>query len=74
MALTSFDFDPSLREAFINLGYDLYRGDRQWIPPLRAELLRQLSPEFPFYSQPGNRCRHFLAKAGGKRGAGLPPW
>ncbi len=66
MAITSFDFEPSLREAFINLGYDLYRGDRRWIPPLRAELLRQLSPEFPFYSRPGNRCRHFLATAGGK--------
>ena len=66
MAITSFDFEPSLREAFINLGYDLYRAGRRWIPPLRAELLRQLSPEFPFYSRPGNRCRHFLATAGGK--------
>jgi GNAT superfamily N-acetyltransferase len=66
VAIISFDFDPSLREAFLDLGYDIYGGDPAWIPPLRADLRRQLAPEFPFYSQPGNRCRHFLATAGGK--------
>jgi hypothetical protein len=66
MAIISFDFDRTLQEKFLDLGYDLYRGDRSWIAPLRSELRRQLAPEFPFYSRPGNGCRHFLATAGGK--------
>jgi hypothetical protein len=66
VAIISFDFEPSLKEAFLDIGYDLYRQDRAFIPPLRTDLLRQLSPEFPFYSRPGNLCRHFLATAGGK--------
>ena len=66
MAIVSFDFDHSLREAFLDFGYEIYQGDRSWIAPLRGELCRQLSPEFPFYAKPGNRCRHFLAMAGRK--------
>lgn len=66
MAIRSFDFETSLREAFLEIGYEFYRGDRLWIPPLKTDLARQLSPEFPFYSRIGNRCRHFLATARGK--------
>jgi hypothetical protein len=66
VAIISFDFDPNLREAFLDFGYEIYQGDRSWIAPFRADLCRQLAPDFPFYSIPGNRCRHFLATAGQK--------
>ena len=54
----------SLQEVFVRFGYELYRGDKNWIPPLRKELSMQLSPEFYFYQKPGNSHRHFLAMAG----------
>ncbi|MGZ4886634.1 MAG: hypothetical protein ACXVI6_08180 [Candidatus Aminicenantales bacterium] len=64
MAITSFTFDRGLADSFIGFGYDVYRGDRRWIPPFRAELDRQLSPSFPFYLKAGSAHRHFLAMAG----------
>jgi hypothetical protein len=64
VAITSFTFDPRLADSFIRFGYDVYRGDRRWIPPFRAELDRELSPSFPFYLKPGSAHRHFLATAG----------
>ena len=74
VAIVSFDFDLSLRETFLDFGYEIYRGDRSWIAPLRGDLCRQLTPEFPFYAKPGNCCRHFLATAGEKERVGFPPW
>jgi len=66
VAITPFTFDRGLAERFIGFGYDVYRGDARWIPPFRAELRRELSPDFPFYRLPGNDHRHFLATAGGR--------
>jgi hypothetical protein len=64
MAIASFTFDRRLADSFISFGYDVYEGDRRWIPPFRAELDRQLSPPFPFYLKAGSAHRHFLATAG----------
>ncbi len=64
MAIKPFTFDTSLRKAFVRFGYDLYRGNKNWIPPLGKELCTQLSSDFPFYLKPGNSLRHFLAISG----------
>jgi hypothetical protein len=64
MAIKHFRFDPDLAEAFVRFGYEHYRGDANWIPPLESELRGQLSPDFPFYRKPGNHHRHFIATAG----------
>jgi hypothetical protein len=66
MELRAFRFDPTLSEEFLAFGYDLYRDDPRWIPPLRDDLASQLSPAFPFYSRPGNDHRRFLALQGAK--------
>ncbi|HET6380385.1 MAG TPA: GNAT family N-acetyltransferase, partial [candidate division Zixibacteria bacterium] len=36
------------REAFISLPWRIYRDDPAWVPPLRREVARFLSPEHPF--------------------------
>jgi hypothetical protein len=64
LVITHFSSDPVLADEFIRFGYDLYRGDTNWIPPLRKDLASQLSPGYPFYQKPGNRHRHFLARRG----------
>ena len=65
MAMREFEFDPVLTDAFVQFGYDHYRGDLNWIPPLRREIHTQLSPSFPFHQEPGNHHRHFLAMDAG---------
>jgi hypothetical protein len=66
MAMIHFTFDQALTESFAGFEYDLYRGDAQWIPPIRKEVYSQFSPEFPFYQKPGNCHRHFLVTIGKK--------
>jgi hypothetical protein len=66
MAVKHFTFDPSLTDSFISFGYDLYKGDTNWIPPIRGEVQAQFLPEFSFYQKGGNCHRHFLAIAGKK--------
>ena len=66
MGLLSFTFEREHTTRFIDLGYELYRGDPRWVPALRKDLEAQLSPAFPFYAQPGNDHRRFLALAGGR--------
>ena len=66
MALKAFTFDGPLMELFVGLGYDLYRDDPAWVPPLRAEVWRQLSASFPFYARPRNDHRRFLALSDGR--------
>jgi len=66
MAIKDFTFDPVLIDFFVDFGYELYKGDTHWIPPLRKELYSQLSPEFLFYRKRGNYHRHFLATSNGK--------
>ena len=60
MRIKQFRFDPSLTNDFIKFGYEIYRGDSNWIPPHQAELKRQLSPSYSFHNKPGNLSRHFL--------------
>ncbi len=64
--MRAFTFDPALTDAFVAFGEDLYRGDSSWVPPLAAELRRQLAPSFPFYARPGHEHRRFLALANGR--------
>jgi len=64
MAVTSFQFDRRLSRAFLDFGYDLYRDDPHWIPPLRRGLEAQLAPDFAFYRQPANHHIHLLARSG----------
>jgi hypothetical protein len=66
MALTAYTFDQALAERYLDLCFELYRGDANWIPPLRKRVLRQFSPAFAFYRQAGNAHRHFLATAAGR--------
>lgn len=65
MSIKAFTSDPALTDAFVRLGYDLYRGDPNWIPPSEKELYAQLSPDFPFYQKPRNAHRHFVAEVRG---------
>lgn len=69
MGLKEFTFDPSLTDAFVALGEDLYRGDAAWVPPLESEVRRQLDPSFAFYGRPGHDHRRFLAFSGGRPAA-----
>jgi hypothetical protein len=64
MTIQSFEFDAHLAERCIAFRFDRYRSQPGWIPPFRAQLLRYYDPGFSFYSQPGNRHRHFVAAAG----------
>ncbi len=64
MEIKHFTFEPVHTESFIRFSYDLYRGDTNWIPPIRKEFCDQLSPKFSFYKRPGNCHRHFLANEG----------
>ncbi len=61
MAIKHFTFDRLLTDSFIRFGYDQYRDDANWIPPLKGEIHKQLSPDYPFYRKKGNAHRHFLA-------------
>lgn len=65
MGVTTFTQDRTLARDFIRLGYAVYEGDQSWIPPLRREVERLLSPGFSFYRKPGTDHRHFLAVRGG---------
>jgi hypothetical protein len=64
MPILAYTFDPTLAGGYVDLCQRLYRDDPNWTPPPAARLLRQFSPELPFYRQPGNTHRHFLAAAG----------
>ncbi len=66
MGLKEFTFDPSLTDAFVALGEELFRGDAARVPPLAAEVRRRLDPSFAFYRRPGHDHRRFLAFADGR--------
>lgn len=55
----------SLQKQFVNLAWDIYRDDPNWVPPLIMSL--QEGVHFrnnPFYQH--NKCKTFLAKKSGK--------
>ena len=64
MQVTSFRFDPTLADEFAAFGRTLYLDDARRIQPFRRAIVRQLSPGYPFYQQPGNEHRHFLVYRG----------
>lgn len=65
MEMKHFQFESGLARRFIEFPYRLYRSDPCWIPPLRRNVFRQFSPDFPFYRERGNRHRHFLVMSKG---------
>ena len=66
MPIKEFTFEHGLTQKFMDLGHEIYRGDDNWIPPIRGDLARQLGPDFPFYRKAGNSHRKFVAVSGGK--------
>jgi hypothetical protein len=66
MGVRAFTFEREPTARFIDLGYDLYRDEPGFVPPLRSEIEAQLSPRFPFYNRAHNDHRRFLAQAGGR--------
>jgi hypothetical protein len=49
---------------FIRFPWEIYKGDRYWVPPLIKDLLSKLSPNHPFHSH--SEMILFLAYRGGK--------
>lgn len=66
MRVDSFTFEPDLQGDFVRFGYEVYRDDPNFIPPLESELKHQLSPDFDFFADAENRHRHFLATDNGR--------
>lgn len=66
MAIAAYTFDAQKTTAYADLCFELYRGDPNWIPPLRKRIIGQFSEQFFFYHHKGNSHCHFLATAGGK--------
>jgi hypothetical protein len=66
MGLTAFTFEREPTARFLELGYELYRDEPGFVPPLRREIEAQLSPRFRFYNRVPNDHRRFLAHAGGR--------
>ncbi len=66
MGMTEFTFDSKLTNSFIRFGYDNYRGDHNFIPPIESELRRQLDPGFSFYSDTTNSHCNFIMTSNGK--------
>ncbi len=64
--ITGYTFDSHKAGAYLDLCFELYRDDPNWIPPPRKRALAQFSSDFSFYRQPGNAHRHFLALSNGK--------
>jgi hypothetical protein len=66
MTVAAVEFDAASTSAFLELRRAIYRSDANWIAPLDATVRSQLSPAYPFYLQPGNRQRRFVATEGGR--------
>jgi len=62
--IVAFESERRHVEPFVRLAHDLYRGDRRWLPPFRAEMLRDLSSAHPF--RPFLEQRNFLATRHGR--------
>ncbi len=52
------------RDAFINLPWDIYADDPQWVPPLKLERSMHLSSKNPYFEHA--TCRLWLALRAGK--------
>ncbi len=64
MRVESFDCSDKLLKEFIDLPWEVYRGDGLWIPPFKKELRRLLSEENPFFQY--GAMRSFLAFDGNR--------
>ncbi len=51
---------PTDKRTFINLPWTIYKGDPNWVPPLKMAIKDQLNPKHPFYETGETQC--FLAK------------
>lgn len=56
--------DARDRRVFLQLPFQIYQGNAQWVPPLEMDALRQLNPrEHPFYAH--SQAAFFLAEQQG---------
>ena len=44
------------RNDFINLLWDLYKDDPNWVPPLKMALVEMFDPKHPFYATGTLKC------------------
>lgn len=49
------------REQFLDVPARVYAGDRNWVPPLRSEIAKQLAPSNPFFQY--GKLQAFIALA-----------
>lgn len=61
MSVIAFSYDKQLTKIFIDLGYELNKADKNWIPPFRNELMHELSETFEFNTIEGNSHCNFIA-------------
>ena len=53
------------RRAFVDLAWDIYKGDPAWVPPLKSEVHVLITPgKNPWFEHA--RARFWLAMRGGK--------
>lgn len=62
----SYAFDAALSSAYYDLVVELQASDPLQIVPMRGPFLARFDTNFPFYSAPGNRHCHFVARASGR--------
>jgi hypothetical protein len=74
VAIQEFRVDAELSDRFVRYGYDCYRGDRLWIPPLQSTVRASLAPDNPFLQRPGNDQRNFLAQVGSRTVGRVSAW
>lgn len=60
----AFEFDASRLEAYIDIPFQIYKFDNNWIPPLRSGMRTQLSAANPWFSR--GKARHFLLPGVGR--------
>ena len=53
--------DAADAERFLDVPAMVYAGDRNWVPPLRTSIAKQLAPESPFFQY--GRLQQFIAIA-----------
>ncbi len=63
----AFGFDSHHLDAFIDIPFQIYKKDRQWIPPTRSSVKAQLDRSNPWFGR-GEAC-HFLIPGKGRASA-----
>lgn len=66
MELRSFTSDRKLEDSFLRFPYDLYKDDRNFIPPIERTQRQLLDSGSAAHIDSGMVCRHFLAYSSGE--------